>query len=157
MRTRHNSVHHPFTLVELLAVIGILLLLVALTVGGLNFAAAKADHSKTLAIMTEFEMALDAFKADYGYYPIQSTAGPINFSDSIWDNFKNKNSNNKKGRPYMEGDLTGTLQDAYGNEFQYSCPGTHNTAKFDLWSYGKDGKSSNDDERADDIANWKQN
>ncbi|MBQ6470482.1 MAG: type II secretion system protein GspG [Victivallales bacterium] len=154
MNPQHNTFsRRSFTLVELLAVIGILLLLVAITVGGLNFAAAKADHSKTLAIMTEFELALDAFKADYGFYPIQSTAGNVDFSNSIWDNFTNKNSNNKKGRAYMEGDLSGTLMDAYGNVLQYQCPGSHNTTKFDLWSCGKDGSNNT----ADDIANWKQN
>ena len=151
-----------FTLVELLAVIGILAILAAITVGGLSFATSKADEAKTIAIMEEFEIALEKYKEDYGVYPIQTSAGDVNFAQDIWDNFKNSNGNNKIGKPYMEGirDANGwiILEDGFGNAFQYEYPNSdpsRNTNKYALWSRGKDGgKSSQTNE--DDICSWKQ-
>ncbi len=148
-----------FTLVELLAVIGIIAVLAAITVGGLSFATAKADEAKTIALMEEFEIALEKYKEDYGVYPIQETAGDVKFSDAIWANFTNKNNNNKRGKPYMEGigNIT-TFEDGYGNAFQYQYPNTfpsRNTTKYALWSKGKDGSKASAT-TDDDICSWKQ-
>lgn len=147
-----------FTLVELLAVIGIVAVLAAITVGGLSFATARADEAKTLALMEEFEIALEKYKEDYGVYPIQETAGDVKFSDSKWDYFTNK-SNNKRGKPYMEGigNVT-TFEDGFGNAFQYEYPNSvasRNTTKYALWSKGKDG-SKDSGTSDDDICSWKQ-
>jgi general secretion pathway protein G len=48
--------------------------------------------------------------------------------------------------PYLEA----TVQDAWGNDFIYWCPGTFNRDSFDLSSSGSDGVLGNDD----DINNW---
>ena len=146
---------HCFTLVELLAVIGIIAILAAITVGGLSFATSKADEAKTIAIMEEFEIALEKYKEDYGVYPIQQSAGNVNFNDNQWDNFVNRNNNNRLGKPYMEGigNLT-TLDDGYGNAFQYQYPNSvasRNTTKYALWSQGKRASTNEDD-----ICSWKQ-
>ena len=150
-----TSRKHPFTLVELLAVIAIILLLAGLTIGGLNYAARRSDLAKTLAIMTEFETALDAFKADYGYYPVQKTADDVDFSKNIWDTFTNRTAN-KRNRPYLEGIAPSEkLLDAYGNALQYEYPNSEssrNTTKFALWS-----KGPKEDDASDDICNWNQN
>jgi len=39
--------------------------------------------------------------------------------------------------------------DPWGTPYQYKYPGTRNSATYDIWSYGPDGK-----EGADDIGNW---
>ncbi len=150
-----------FTLVELLAVIGIIAVLAAITVGGLSFATAKADEAKTIALMEEFEIALEKYKEDYGTYPIQKTAGDVDFSKDQWAFFTNQSEEapiskpNKIGKPYMEGvrHIT-TFEDGFGNAFQYEYPNSvasRNTTKYALWSQGKKKADS-----SDDICSWKQ-
>ena len=163
---------HCFTLVELLAVIGIVAILVGITVGGLSFATAKADESKTIALMEEFETALEKYKEDYGVYPIQATAGNVDFAETHWHVFTNQSAEsptskpNKRNKPYMEGirnlpidgDGHQYFEDAYGNVFQYEYPNSvasRNTTKYALWSKGKDG-SKTTGTTDDDICSWKQ-
>jgi general secretion pathway protein G len=43
--------------------------------------------------------------------------------------------------------------DAWGNEFQYFCPGTHGQADYEIVSLGKDGKEGGDDANAE-IQSW---
>ena len=159
-------IKRTFTLIELLAVIGIIAILAAITVGGLSFATTKADESKTISLMEEFETALEKYKADYGAYPVFS--GDVDFADSKWDYFTNKSAElspskpNKLGKPYMEGirnlpvddDGCQFFEDAFGNNFQYQYPNTdpsRNTTKYALWSLGKKKTDS-----SDDICSWKQ-
>lgn len=172
MKTKHRQ----FTLIELLASIAIIIILAGITFGGLRYASAKADHDKTLSIMTEFENALEDYKHDYGHYPIYPPANvnsnvdhPVDFSNSKWDNFTNKNKNNKKGKPYMENIPSGILKDAYDNGIYYQFPNTvnsRNISKFALCSKGEDDKygesaTTNPEDagsgNCDDICNWKQN
>ena len=149
---RRNS----FTLLEILIVIGIIAILAALTVGGLQFAGDKSDEAKTRAIMKEFEMALEKYKSDKGTYPIVSTAAEVDFSKSAWEKFK--------AGKYLGGNLSGQLTDGYDNPFWYRYPGTKNKGKYDLWSMGPDEKHGNGgsgadkagEEGSDDICNWRQ-
>ena len=165
-----------FTLLELLVSIGIILVLAAITFGGLNYASKRAQEAKTIATMEEFINALESFKQDYGFYPIidKDTAKEVDLSADGWKVFMNEKTGsdnkiipNKKNRAYMEGELE-PLYDAYGQKLWYQYPGKKNTAKFDLWSKGKDkyhgdkkNNSSNDITKAgadgsDDICSWKQ-
>ncbi len=150
----NHSRRTPFTLIELLAVIAIIIVLAGITVGGLNYASKKADQTKTIAAMTEFELALDTFKNDYGYYPVFD--GEVDLSKDEWKLFMNATTNKRKS-PYIEGYSTSDkIIDAYGNALRYKNPPAsgHNSTKYDLWSAGPDGDSSTDD---DNICNWKQN
>ena len=164
---------HSFTLLELLVSIGIILVLAAISFGGMTYASKRAQEAKTLATMEEFINALESFKQDYGFYPIidKDNAKQVDLSADEWQLFMNEKSGtkNKKNRPYMEGEL-GPLYDAYGQQFWYQFPGKHNKAKFDLWSLGPDkyhgikNKSKTapgdiDDagkDESDDICSWKQ-
>lgn len=161
--TRKTS---AFTLIELLTSIGIVMILVGITIGGLTYASSKADHDKTLAIMAEFEVALEDYKNDYGHYPIFS--GAVNFDHTKWDRFTNRNNDNKKKKPYMEGVTSGELLDAFDQPFFYEYPNTEpsrNTKKYALWSKGKDMKHGNKttetnkagEAESDDICSWKLN
>ncbi len=160
-----------FTLLELMAAIGLIMVLAAITYGGITYASARAQEAKTIATMEDFMTALEAFKQDYGFYPIidKSEAKQVDLSQEGWKLFMNEKSGvtNKKNRAYMEGDL-GELLDGYGQAFWYKYPGTKNSAKYDLWSTGKDKyhgdkkkNGSNDKDKAganesDDICSWKQ-
>ena len=161
---------HSFTLLELLVSIGIILVLAAITFGGMNYASKRAQEAKTIATMEEFINALESFKQDYGFYPIidKDKAVKIDLSADGWKLFMNEKSGvkNKKNRAYMEGEL-GPLVDAYGQTFWYQYPGKKNTAKYDLWSKGPDkqhGKKGTDTntvanagkDESDDICSWKQ-
>ena len=61
--------NNRFTLVELLAVVVIITILATILIGGVTYAMKKADVSKTQAQLQKLEMALEAFKAEKGYYP----------------------------------------------------------------------------------------
>ena len=172
-----------FTLLELLVSIGIILVLAAISFGGMTYASKRAQEAKTLATMEEFINALESFKQDYGFYPIidkdhvssdeiekRENAVQVNLSADGWKVFMNV-TKNKKDRAYMEGE-PGPLVDAYGQQFWYQFPGKSNKVKYDLWSMGPDKyhgirkkNSSNDvkkagkdegDDIADDICSWKQ-
>ena len=161
MKRRH------FTLIELLTVIAIIAILAGITFGGITYASNKAQRDKTVSIMLEFEDALEAYKKDYGVYPVCATAKAVDFSNDEWKKFTNETANKHK-RPYMEG-ATGELIDAYGNAFFYQYPNKEdgrNTSKYALWSRGEDGyhgkTKTNGPEKAgetgsDDICNWKSN
>jgi len=147
---RKNS----FTLLEILIVIGIIAILAALTVGGIQFAGDKSDEAKTRAVMKEFEMALEKYKKDKGTYPIVA-AGEINLGNDKWKTFK--------AGKYLGGDNSGLIVDGYGNPLYYCYPGTKNKGKYDLWSKGPDDKHGSDGdidnrgaEGSDDICNWRQ-
>ena len=154
-----------FTLIELLAAIGIIAILAAITIGGLSFATAKADYSKTQSIIEKFGVALENFKSDYGHYPVQKIAGNLDTSTSDWDKFTNKNNDNKINRPYFDGEA-GVIEDAYGEPLQYQYPNSvdsRNTTKYALWSKGKDKKSGASgtdtadkagEKGSDDICSW---
>jgi len=68
MITYHQ--HKYFTLIELLSVIGIIAIVAGIILGGMSYAGRRADQAKTISLMTQLEMALDAFKQDRGYYPV---------------------------------------------------------------------------------------
>ena len=159
-----------FTLLELMAAIGLIMVLAAITYGGITYASSRAQEAKTIATMEEFMSALEAFKQDYGFYPIidKDNAKEVDLSADGWKLFMNE-TKNKKNRAYMEGDL-GELLDGYGQAFWYKYPGTKNSAKYDLWSLGKDKyhgikdktktRPGNIDDagknESDDICSWKQ-
>lgn len=151
---------HSFTLLELLITIGIMVVLAGITIGGLKYASNRGDEAKTKAIMKEFEMALEKYKAEKGMYPIIKTAGKVNFDDNSWKKFV-------QGK-YYEKQNSGKLEDALGIAFWYQCPGERNKEKYDLWTPGKDGKHGDGqksgrsstvieyagEEGSDDYTNW---
>ncbi len=180
-----------FTLVELLAVMVIILVLAGITAGSIMFATGRGDEARTVALMTEFADALEEYKNDYGSYPVFPTSqkesgqrnyagAQINFDDSVWDKFLNREKN-KKDRPYFVAP-DGVFKDGFDNVFCYSYPNrikSRNTSKFVVWSMGVDGyhggkkdiedSSSTNDSNvneartdagangSDDICSWKQN
>lgn len=129
-----------FTLLELLVVIVIIGLLAGY-VGPKYFSQiGKSEVKVAHAQIDAFDKALDQYRLDTGHYPSTSQglgalmSKPTN--EPKWDG------------PYLKKALPA---DPWGNAYQYRQPGQH--GEFDLYSYGRDGKTGGDGEDAD-ISNW---
>jgi general secretion pathway protein G len=81
---------------------------------------------------------LDAFEIDNGRYPT-GDEGLTALMDAPGD-MKNWHGPYLKRMP----------KDPWGNAYQYSCPGSHSKAGYDLFSFGADGHEGG----GDDIVNW---
>jgi len=129
------------TLIEIL----IVLALVALLAGTVIFNVDKIFGQNQEAIARLFvgeslKVPLSTYKIQMGSYPtteegLQALITPPANRADRW-----------KG-PYLESKAIPT--DPWGNPYQYRYPGTRNPEKFDVWSWGPDGRES-----ADDIGNW---
>ena len=146
----------------------IIVVLAGITVGGVIFATGKADKAKTISKMTEFEAALEAYKNDYGVYPIcptkNNTSTKRNYAgckldlsdpkdrdvewcksgEDPWGKFMNRIPN-KKNRPYINADEA-EYKDGFDNAFFYSYPNNikgRNSTKYVMWSMGSDGYHGN--------------
>jgi general secretion pathway protein G len=157
MRTKRQA---AFTLVELLTVIAIIAVLAALTVGGAKFALRKSAENRAKAEIHALEAALGDYKADNGFYPLQSTYPPPAGSSTIIYNALvggGRKYFNFKPDELQSVGAAKRIIDPFGHEYLYLCPGTHNPATFDLWSAGPDGLSTTSANQADDVTNWQSN
>lgn len=129
-----------FTLLELLVVIVIIGLLAGY-VGPKYFGqVGKSEVKMARAQIDAFDKALDQYRLDTGHYPATSQglvaliSKPT--SEPKWDG------------PYLK---KAVPADPWGNAYQYRQPGQH--GEYDLFSYGRDGRTGGDGEDAD-ISNW---
>ncbi len=151
-----------FTLVEVLVTIAIIVILAGILIGGIGFATRRADEAKTIAQLETLAAALEAHRADRGYYPKQDPEGAVSITiDADGMKFNGKKFFNRQTKqPYLKAAKSGStveFNDAWGNALYYQCPGTHNPAAYDLWSMGPDGKDATDDDKVDNITNWNDN
>ena len=148
----------PFTLIEILITIGIILILTGLLVGGVKMATAKASQAKTNAAMETLADALEQYRSLHGFYPPCTSTEDVkivehnnHFSLKLGDKYFV--FENSAGKPLLEFQATSTakdFEDAWGNPLQYKCPGSHNDSTYDLYSKGP--KTADND---DDLTNWK--
>lgn len=133
-----------FTLLEILLVVGLLALLAAFAIPNLRTSGEKAKIKLAEAAVKSsgtISQMIDRYHFDCGRYP-----------ENLKELFEKPSDDalaKKWGGPYIN-DLE-TLNDPWGNEYQYKAPGTRNDRGYDLWSNGPDGQSDTDD----DIRNWK--
>lgn len=132
-----------FSLIEImiaLALIGMILGLVVINsesiFGGGQKKIAKLFVSKTI------DVPLMAYRTHVGNYPSteEGLAALV------------KAPSGKGGRwqgPYIKDEES--LNDPWGNPYQYRYPGSKNKNGYDVWSMGPGAKSGDDD----DIGNWK--
>lgn len=128
-----------FSILELLLVLVILSILAGIV--GVRFAGQSADAKikAAEAQITEFGTALDTYEIKTGGYPTtQQGLDALVKQPSGMDDWPGQLLS--KGVP----------KDQWGNEWVYRSPGTHNTAGYDLFSYGPDGQQGG----GDDITNW---
>jgi len=132
------KLNRAFTLVEIMLVVAIIGILAALVIPKI---AGKSEQARETAAYTDIhggiKSALDQFEVDNGHYP-----------KSLQDLIQQPRDANNWHGPYF--DPPQLPVDPWGNPYLYAYPGKHNTAGYDLWSAGLDGKSGTDD----DIGNW---
>jgi general secretion pathway protein G len=132
-----------FTLIELLLVIIIIGILAALVVPRFT---GRSEEARKGAAKTQIESlfgtALDAYEVDNGAYPTtdqgMKALREIPTGEPVPKNWKG---------PYLKKDVP---NDPWGNPYKYTCPGTHNTKGYDLYSLGPDKQEGG----GDDIVNW---
>ena len=125
-----------FTLLELLVVMVIIGLLAGY-VGPKYFAqVGKSEIKVTRAQIVALEKSLDQYRLDTGHYPTTEqglaalNSAPPN--EPKWDG------------PYLRKNVP---PDPWGNPYQYKMPGER--SEFDLYSFGKDGKSGGEGDAVD--------
>jgi general secretion pathway protein G len=130
-----------FTLMEIMLVVIIIGVLAAMVMPSLvgraessRITAAKADINGGLAT------ALSLYEQDTGSFP--TTAQGLNALLAA-----PAGVTNWKGPYFTKNEIP---LDPWSRSYVYTCPGTHNTASYDLMSYGKDGKEGG----GDDVANY---
>ncbi len=137
--TRNRINTRGFTLVELLLVLVILGALAAIVVPKFAGRTEQAKETAAATQINNFEVVLDAFEVDNGYYP----KGKEGLTDLV---VPPKDAQNWRG-PYLKQDIP---NDPWGNPYVYECPGKFNPTTYDLFSHGPDGRAGTED----DIVNW---
>lgn len=135
---RKRVLRRGFTLMELLLVLVILGVLAALVIPKFTGRSEQARETAAKADIASIKLAINTFEIDNGRYPT---------TDEGLGALITKPANVSGWRqPYLDG---GMPKDPWGNEYQYRYPGQRNPQGFDLWSFGPDGRESEDD-----IGNW---
>ncbi len=135
---RRRVLRRGFTLMELLLVLVILGVLAALVIPKFTGRSEQARETAAKADIASIKLAINTFEIDNGRYPT---------TDEGLGALITKPANVSGWRqPYLDG---GMPKDPWGNEYQYRYPGQRNAQGFDLWSFGPDGRESEDD-----IGNW---
>ena len=141
---RQASGRRGFTLLEILLVVGLLALLAAFVVPALT---AQSDRAKVnlakaaIGPNGPLSQSINLFRVNTGVYPEELKY--------LLEKPSDDETAKKWTGPYIENESG--LKDPWDHEFQYNAHGQHNEGKYDLWSWGPDGKDGTDD----DIVNWK--
>ncbi|MGJ8633812.1 MAG: type II secretion system protein GspG [Luteolibacter sp.] len=156
---KNNPLIHrrAFTLVEMLVTISIIAILAGLSLGIFGFAAKKQDNSKAAIQIKLLEQGIEEYKLDNGDFPDDGVDNKSLYQALYWDGFDTggkvyisqlEPENDTQG--WVEGSGTGaTIVDPWGEEYQYTAPGTNNP-DFDLMSKGPDLTADTED----DITNY---
>jgi len=146
-----------FTLVELLTVMAIIAVLVGIVLGLMGMATRKMAEAKSKSLVQLVSVALESYKAKYGYYIQQASAGafyldyvasgasagdPTNITCNFCQFVDYENLHNKDCQ--LSGSSVSAsnrywVVDGFGNPLVYRCPGYYNRSGFDLGSGGADG------------------
>lgn len=130
-----------FTLMELLLVVAIIGILAAMLLPNISGRSEEARKTRAKSeIVSTIGLALTMFESDVGRYPTTEQGLEALIAQpaqaSTW-----------RG-PYIR--QAKQFKDPWGNQYQYQCPGLHNTTSYDLTSAGPDGQLGTED----DITNF---
>ncbi len=138
-----------FTLIELIVVMAIIVLLAGAVSGTTLVARRKGLIAKAQAAISSLETALSMYESDCAIFPASGNSNMVSqltgpSTQAGWNG------------PYMQfksSELSGSsFIDPWGTAYVYTTPGTHNTATFDIYSYGPN--KTNESGGGDDIKNW---
>ena len=152
-----------FTLIELLVAIGILLVLAAMMVGGLNAAKRKARRTRARAEIHQLATAWINNLSDYSRFP-SDTITEMNRDACLILRGRHR-GHNSKGVPYMDfHHETRGFRDPWGTFYQVeldrnmdgkvTVAGEEIRRTVAVWSTGSVTNGANMD--ADDICSWKE-
>ena len=125
-----------FTLMELLAVIGIIAILQAMLLPAVLVVQAKARVSAAKQEMNAISLALSAFEQEYGRYPTKDSADEVKTDGS--DLFYGVDNNWKV---HMEGDAVNNYVKGYYTFFDVLSYANHNSANDDPTAFVKSQNS----------------
>lgn len=172
-----------FTLVELLLVMLIVVIMTGAIAGSIGYVNRKAAEAKTQALLAKIAVALEAYNADWGEYPLARSNtwtradAPTNYNMYLVTNLSGLNAGSKQYIEWAPEDTNivvggGIVQlyivDGFGTPIAYypalnstntqnrgAYPdGRVNYTSYDIWSYGADLKSQDAATAADDLKNW---
>ena len=132
-----------FTLIEIMVVVIILGILAATIIPQFMGTTQAAKISAAKSQVAELESAVERFYIHLDRYPAPDEGLKVLVDPPA-------NDDGKKWRgPYIKQ----LRDDPWGNPYQYTYPGTHHPASFDIWSRGADGQDGGEGPNAD-IGNW---
>lgn len=162
-----------FSLIELLVVVAIIAVLAGLILQTAGFVQNKAARSRAEAEVAALSAALESYKADYGDYPLSSTAGYANSATLLFNALTLSSTNlNPLGKVYFDAPAsillnskaplspTNQLIDPFGQPYNYTYPGNANrsgTNFFDLWSFAGAPSSGTGFTNATNMIRWVKN
>jgi len=124
-----------YTLIELLGVMVIMAILAGIVMGVFGTAAKKGDISKAKSDIERIRIALDEFRAEFGYYPPSSGGYNGPFKDMV----RNLSS-------LQQSVLTNAVEglvwkDPWGGDYFYRRgERPEDRFKYSIWSKGPDGE-----------------
>lgn len=166
-----------FSLMELVVVVGLIVLLAALTLRAMNFMEQKKARETAKIQIKLLENALQDYYSDNRSYPEHANAEGQDGSEVLYkvlyqDPFEadtkvylaeldpDTNGEGKGGQAWVRRNTaTAEIVDPWGNPYRYrsgDSPGAVNV-DFDLWSVGRDGRTNADPNHADckdDVRNF---
>lgn len=143
-RARKRNLERGFSLVELMVVVFIMGLLATLIIVNVAPVGDRSRISKARSDIASLESALEQYSLDLYTYPTMTqglsalSKPPAGIDLTL----------------YREGGYIRRIQmDPWGNPYQYQIPGTRSGGRYDLFSFGADGKPGGEGPDAD-IGNW---
>lgn len=124
----------------------VVVLLLAVSGNILAFSRPESSRlSKAVSDIRALEAAINLFIVDIGRCPKteEELAVLVEPTDELLDLVNYKDGGYVNRIPH----------DPWGNEYQYQCPGVHNSTSFDVWTFGSDGKAGGLG-YAEDAGNW---
>jgi len=128
-----------FTLIEIMVVVIIIGLLATLILPNVLGQQDRAFEIKAKADIRAISGQMSMYKLDNFAFP--------NTSEGIQALVTNP------GKSTWRGYLDNLPKDPWGNDYQYTQPGTNNTTTYDIWSLGSDAAPGGEGTAAD-IGNW---
>ena len=133
-----------FTLIEIMVVVIIIGLLAAVIVPSVIGKVGEARVAKARQDIQAISTALTLYRLDNFKYPTSDQGLKALIQPPADPNIRNW----RKGGYIQDG----SLKDPWGNDYQYTYPGTHGH-EYDLYSFGADGQEGGEGEDAD-VGNW---